>query len=60
MIAPVLVMLLGAGLCACGVLEVDMYFIGVVVFSIGAIGLLVWGVEWTIRWVVPMLRASQR
>lgn len=52
MIAPVLVMLLGAGLCACGVLEVDMYFVGVVVFSIGAIGLLVWAVER----LVPLLR----
>lgn len=45
MIAPVLVMLFGAGLCACGVLEVDMYFVGVVFFSIGAIGFFVWAVD---------------
>lgn len=52
MIAPVLVMLLGAGLCACGVLQDSMYFIGVVVFSIGAIGFLVWAVER----LIPLLR----
>lgn len=56
MIAPVLVMLFGAGLCACGVLEVDMYFTGVVVFGIGAIGFLVRAVEWAVvllRWPRP-------
>jgi hypothetical protein len=52
MIATVLVMLLGAGVCACGVLQVGMYFVGVVLFSIGAIGFLVWLVETA----VPLLR----
>ena len=45
MIAPVLVMLVSAGMCAAGALEVDMYFVGVVFFGIGAIGFLVWSVE---------------
>jgi hypothetical protein len=56
MLAAVLVMLFGAGLCACGVLVVDLYFAGVVVFSIGMIGFLVWAVEWA----VPLLRQPRR
>jgi hypothetical protein len=56
MLASVLVMLLGAGICASGVLVVDLYFAGVVVFAIGAIGFLVWAVEWA----VPLLRSPRR
>lgn len=56
MLASVLVMLFGAGVCACGVLALDMYFIGVVIFSIGAIGLLVW----TAERAAPLLRWLRR
>jgi hypothetical protein len=41
-LAAVLVMLFGAGVCALGVFAMDLYFVGAVIWSIGAIGFLVW------------------
>lgn len=42
MLAVIFVMLLGAGVFALGTLLPDMYFVGVVIFGIGALGFLVW------------------
>ena len=42
MLAVIFVMLFGAGVCALGAIQPDMYFVGVVIFGIGALGFLVW------------------
>ena len=42
MLAVIFVMLLGAGVFALGTLLPDMYFVGIVIFGIGALGFLVW------------------
>jgi hypothetical protein len=42
MFAAVLVMFFGAGVCALGAIQDDMYFVGAVFWFIGLIGLLVW------------------
>ena len=42
MLAAIFVMLFGAGVCALGVVQLGAYFIGAVIWFIGAMGLLVW------------------
>jgi hypothetical protein len=54
MLAAAFVMLLGAGVCALGAIQLDMYFVGVVIWAIGAIGLLVWAGDraaGVVRWL---------
>jgi hypothetical protein len=47
------VVLLGFGLIALGLLEPDMYVIGIVVVLIGAIGATIRGIEW-LRWLMRL------
>jgi hypothetical protein len=47
------VVLLGLGLVALGLIEPDMYVIGIVVVLIGAIGVTIKGIEW-LRWLTKL------
>jgi hypothetical protein len=49
-ISAALVILLGIGIGALGLLEPDMYVIGIVVVLIGGIGVLVRLADW-LRWI---------
>jgi hypothetical protein len=46
MLSAVLVMVLGLGLGALGLLLPDMYVVGLIVLVIGGIGVLVWLGDW--------------
>lgn len=49
-VAATLVVLLGVGIGALGVVEPDMYVVGILVVLIGGVGVLVRLVDW-VRWV---------
>ena len=53
--SALLVILAGAGIGALGLLEPDMYVIGIVIVIIGAIGATVRAVDW-LRWLADLMR----
>lgn len=50
MVAVLLVIALGCGIGALGLLEPDLYVVGALIVFIGAIGLVVRTVDW-LRWL---------
>jgi hypothetical protein len=49
-VEALLVVLLGLGLGALGLLEPDLYVIGLIVLTIGGVGVLVRLIDW-LRWI---------